>query len=295
MRLALIRWIAAALCGLSTLAVAQQSPINAFPPGAFQNSAATTDAPSAGCSQATSFLARFPAVYTGTIATTVMTVSAVTSGTIAVGQTISGAGITGAPTIVSLGTGTGGTGTYNLSSSQTVAVGETITSGLDTAHTTNYTTLICGLVADGIYSKLDMLHIYATQDSVTALFNLVSSTNYNGVKNGAPTFTADRGFTGTNSSTTIYIDTGFNPSTASSPKYVLASAHISIWGATDTGQSTQGSIGSSDGSNTVELVPKFTDNLTYAQVNGNAFDTVASASPQGHFIANRSATAAVQV
>src|SRR5258708_6127072 len=95
-----------------------------------------------GCSQATTFLARAPAIYTGTIATTVMTVTAITSGTLAVGQTISGTGISGAPTITSLGTGTGNTGTYNLSASQTVAVRETITSGFDADHITAYTTLI---------------------------------------------------------------------------------------------------------------------------------------------------------
>lgn len=67
------------------------------------------------------------AVYTASITTTVMTVTAVTSGTIAVGDVVSGTGVTAGTTIVSLGTGAGGTGTYNVSASQTV-VSETITS-----------------------------------------------------------------------------------------------------------------------------------------------------------------------
>jgi hypothetical protein len=61
------------------------------------------------------------AVVTGSIATTVLTVTAVTSGTLAVGQPISGAGVTAGTFISSLGTGTGGIGTYNVSVSQTVA------------------------------------------------------------------------------------------------------------------------------------------------------------------------------
>lgn len=70
--------------------------------------------------------------FTGSIATTVLTVTAVGYGTIRVGQTIAGTGVTAGTRIASLGTGTGGTGTYNLDTSQTVAVGETITTGADT-------------------------------------------------------------------------------------------------------------------------------------------------------------------
>lgn len=58
---------------------------------------------------------------TGSISGTTLTVTAVTSGTLAVGQTISGTGVTAGTTITALGTGTGGTGTYTVSVSQTVA------------------------------------------------------------------------------------------------------------------------------------------------------------------------------
>jgi hypothetical protein len=60
-------------------------------------------------------------VVTGSIAGQTLTVSAVTSGTLAVGQTISGTGVTAGTTITALGTGTGGTGTYTVSISQTVS------------------------------------------------------------------------------------------------------------------------------------------------------------------------------
>lgn len=67
---------------------------------------------------------------TGTIATTVMTITGTPTVTIEVGQAISGTGVTGGSTITSLGTGTGGSGTYNLSASSTVTVGEPITFSL---------------------------------------------------------------------------------------------------------------------------------------------------------------------
>lgn len=61
------------------------------------------------------------AVFTADISGTTMTVSAVASGTIKVSQQVTGTGVTAGTTISALGTGTGGTGTYTLSTSQTVA------------------------------------------------------------------------------------------------------------------------------------------------------------------------------
>lgn len=60
------------------------------------------------------------ATFAASIAGTVMTATAVSQGVIAVGQTLIGAGIASGVTIISRGTGTGGTGTYNVSLSQTV-------------------------------------------------------------------------------------------------------------------------------------------------------------------------------
>jgi hypothetical protein len=67
---------------------------------------------------------------TATVATTVMTVSAVlTGGTpIAVGDKITGAGVTASTFVASFGTGTGGVGTYNLTQSSTIGSPTTLTS-----------------------------------------------------------------------------------------------------------------------------------------------------------------------
>lgn len=67
-------------------------------------------------------------VVTGAISTTTLTVSAVTSGVLAVGQLITGANVTPGTYITALGTGTGGTGTYTVSISQTAASGTITTS-----------------------------------------------------------------------------------------------------------------------------------------------------------------------
>lgn len=60
-------------------------------------------------------------VVTGSISTTTLTVSAVTSGFIGVGSELSGTGVTAGTYVTALGTGAGGTGTYTISPSQTVA------------------------------------------------------------------------------------------------------------------------------------------------------------------------------
>lgn len=60
-------------------------------------------------------------VVTGSIATTTLTVTAVTSGTIVLGSVISGTGVTAGTTVTAFLTGSGGTGTYTVSASQTVA------------------------------------------------------------------------------------------------------------------------------------------------------------------------------
>jgi len=58
---------------------------------------------------------------TGSISTTTLTVTAVASGTLFVGQTIQGTGVTALTIITALGTGSGGVGTYTVSTSQTVS------------------------------------------------------------------------------------------------------------------------------------------------------------------------------
>lgn len=61
------------------------------------------------------------ALFTGSISGTTLTVTAITSGTIAINQALFGLGVTSATVITALGTGTGGVGTYTINQSQTVA------------------------------------------------------------------------------------------------------------------------------------------------------------------------------
>jgi len=60
-------------------------------------------------------------VAAGSISGTTLTIATLTSGTVLIGQTVSGTGVTAGTTITGFITGTGGLGTYTVSPSQTVA------------------------------------------------------------------------------------------------------------------------------------------------------------------------------
>ena len=94
------------------------------------------------------------AVVTGAISGTTLTVSAVTSGALQVGQVLSGSGVTADTTITAYDTGAGGVGTYTVDTSQT-ATSTTIT-GADGTPTVFAGIMVCpkeaqsaGTTADG--------------------------------------------------------------------------------------------------------------------------------------------------
>lgn len=82
-------------------------------------------------------------------ATNVMTVTSVTSGIVSVGDTVTAAGVTAGTKVTSLGTGTGGAGTYNLSTSPGTIAAE--------ATTTTSTVLDVTAVASGTLGAGDVI------------------------------------------------------------------------------------------------------------------------------------------
>lgn len=80
------------------------------------------------------------AVFTGSVSSTTLTVTSVSSGSIAVGQSLYGVGVSAETVITALGTGSGGAGTYTVNVSQTV----TATSLNSTATGATFTATIAG-------------------------------------------------------------------------------------------------------------------------------------------------------
>jgi len=156
------------------------------------------------------------------------------------------------------------------------------TSGLDATHTNAYINFINGLDTFNLFAKMDSVKMYFTQDSATALLNLVS-TNYGSTIINTPVFTADRGFTsGTNGG----INDNFDPITATSPIYAQNSAHCSVFSVTDPGESSIAIFGSISSVET-EIYPRYTDGNAYFRCNSSNIAGVVNGSPIGHFISNR--------
>ncbi len=137
-----------------------------------------------------------------------------------------------------------------------------------------YDALISALVAGGVWGKLDVLQVYAASDQATALTNLIQS-SYGATAVNSPTFTADQGFTG---ASTKYINTNFNPTTASSPKYGLSSASIFAWG-DQVAANSGGIMGPVSGSG-LYLYPRFSDNKFYALVHATHVSEIIATSGQ---------------
>ena len=94
------------------------------------------------------------AVFTGFVSGTVLTVTGVSTGTITAGQSLLGLGVARETVITSLGTGTGGAGTYNINLSQTLtprALNSSVV-GAQVTGSISATTLTVTAVASGVIS-----------------------------------------------------------------------------------------------------------------------------------------------
>jgi hypothetical protein len=92
--------------------------------------------------------------------------------------------------------------------------------------------------AFSFWAKMDALWVHAAHDSQAGRMNWLAPI-YDCLPINSPAFTTDRGFMGDGSSS--YLDTGFNPSTAVSPKFVQDSGVLGIRSNTATA-GTAGSL-----------------------------------------------------
>jgi hypothetical protein len=124
-------------------------------------------------------------VFTGSTSGTTLTVSAVSSGTLHAGMTITNSSLSTKTVITALGTGTGGAGTYTISNSQTV--------GSSTMYGLNWTVLPASdgaFVGGSTVEVVDNYFIYNKPDSqlwgATDLLSIISNPLSYGSKDGSP-------------------------------------------------------------------------------------------------------------
>lgn len=154
------------------------------------------------------------------------------------------------------------------------------TVSLSTAYQAAIITYICGRVTSGVFAKLDLWYAFQTQNATTALTNLILPGLYNGVATGAPTFTANSGYKGTEGSTIVYVDTAFNPTTAVSPNYTRNAGSIHAWVVTVPVTSTNAVIGAYSTTQQTSIFPRRTsDGLGYYRINDGASASAGVATP----------------
>lgn len=90
-------------------------------------------------------------------------------------------------------------------------------------------TMVCGLVEDGVWAKLDTFWVMANGDSPNCHLNWINPALYTLTPINAPTFTAWEGYAGDGA--TEYIDTGYNP-TDDGTNYTLNSASFGYYART---------------------------------------------------------------
>lgn len=148
--------------------------------------------------------------------------------------------------------------------------------------------LIYSLKQSGVWAKLDALYVLAAQDEQAANLNWVS-TSYGLTQTGTVAFTAYRGYTP--NGTDGYLDTAFNPTTASSPKFTRESAHMSGWHLTNN---INGAGNSYDLGNTNSRILKLATTSVAIRANISSGNTTSGANMALHKLWNRSASNAFQ-
>lgn len=174
----------------------------------------------------------------------------------------------------------GGGVSYVFTNSEASALVARFTTQPTNARKALIDTLVGALKTAGVWSKLDAFYIMAAHDAQAAQRNWIADA-YNLTPVNSPAFTVDRGYQGDGA--TSYLDTGFNPSTAPSPKFTQNSASHAV------GSRTNGNTTQANGNANNTIVPS-TGGSAFVRVNhtGGTAPSAVSPNSDGFFVANRS-------
>ena len=163
---------------------------------------------------------------------------------------------------------------FSPSSSQSLAwfnrIGTGPLYGLSATERNAYDTMITGLVSDGVWSLLDALYIFATNNATNANYNLIS-TSYGITPVNSPSFAPDVGYTGNGSSS--YLNTGYLSSTG--PQWGANSCHLSVFAQNNVAQGTEVAIGC-DAGTYAYIQPYVSGGNFYYDLNAGSFPNAAN-------------------
>ena len=127
-------------------------------------------------SQPTANIAGVGAEFVASLTGTTLTVLSVTAGTLTVGATIAGAGVTVGTTITALGSGTGGIGTYTVSTAPPVSVTPTaMTAGVTSTTITILASDVVGTLTTNMYIS-DQLQVLPLNSLITNITGVTTLT-----------------------------------------------------------------------------------------------------------------------
>ena len=135
------------------------------------------------------------------------------------------------------------------------------------------------LKVGGVWPLLDVLYMFAAADSQAALVNWRKPGTFNATLVNAPTFAADRGFTG--NGTTAYIETGYN--LLSSGQYTETECHISARNLNAAGTADR-FVGNAGGGSPIVFLNAAGGTTVAAQLNGANVSSVAHGGNRAGFI-----------
>jgi hypothetical protein len=164
------------------------------------------------------------------------------------------------------------------------------TSGLSSNYQTQYTSLICGLASDGVFAKLDVLYVFATADTTTAKLNLIQNSFNATAPNGDPTFAAQVGYTNPSNH---YLNSNFNPTTATSPQYVQNSACLFNWNSNSADDGAAEEMGLLSGGGN-SIFDRSSGNLV-VKLNSSTNVVTANSDGSGLWLVNRTSSSNVDI
>lgn len=172
---------------------------------------------------------------------------------------------------------------------ETVTLLRALTGTYSTARKIQIDKLIKSLKTAGIWSKLDVLQMYAAPTAADAVVNWKSPGTFNATLVNSPTLEADRGITGDGASS--YVNSGFNPTTAAG-NYAQNSAGVHIAVKTDIGDNSY-VAGVTDTVSIIQLRIRTAANGSVSYINDTTGVSLANTSSLGLFSLVRTAANAV--
>jgi len=169
------------------------------------------------------------------------------------------------------------------------------TTGLSPTETAAYKAMINGMVADGVFAKLDCFYVFATNTATTANLNLIGNVRNLTLATGyvSPmTFTADRGYTVPDLWSCL--DTGLVPS-AGGFKYTLNSAGMGVYVRNNrtTGADSYAMGVQTAATSSLSVLQLLNGGLAMIDINDAYFSQVATTTAQGSWFVNRTAPASM--